>query len=204
MRWLLRFLEVRQQAPDLLPVDGVHRGLAGVAARPARRLDLEVVAAPGVDANHGPGARGADPLLGRLVALHLRHVVVQSPVAGAAGVAVAAPFVGAGAAGGLAAAAAAGAGAGAGAGPLAPASAVAAGSALGRGPPSGRPGRWGAAVSFGVWVDARTMNNDLRSSTGCRSMTPCSLTCSENRSNSTRPSSGWLSSRPRKRTVTLI
>src|SRR6185503_20749688 len=52
-----RFLEVRQQALDLLRVDRVHRRLAGVAARPAGRLDLEVMAAPGVDPDHGPGAR---------------------------------------------------------------------------------------------------------------------------------------------------
>src|ERR1043165_6765450 len=54
-------------------MDAVHGRLAGVPARPTRRLDLEVVAAPGVDPNHGPRARGADPLLGRLVALHLGH-----------------------------------------------------------------------------------------------------------------------------------
>src|SRR4029079_18913295 len=41
-------LEVRQQALDLLGVDGVHRRPAGVAASTAGRLDLEVVAAPGV------------------------------------------------------------------------------------------------------------------------------------------------------------
>src|SRR5437773_6889518 len=69
----LRFLEVRQQALDLLRVDGVHRRLAGIPTGAPRRLDLEVVAAPGVHPDHGPGARRADPLLGRLVALHLRH-----------------------------------------------------------------------------------------------------------------------------------
>src|SRR6266550_5285433 len=48
------------------------------------------------------------------------------------------------------------------------------------------------------------MNIDLPSSTGVRSMIPCSLTSSANRASSKRPSSRWLSSRPRKRTVTLI
>ena len=69
---------------------------------------------------------------------------------------------------------------------------------------SSRGGRADGSTTFGLWVEARTMNIDLPSSTGCRSTTPCSSTCFENRSSSTRPSSGWLSSRPRKRTVTLI
>ena len=49
------------------------QGLAGVPARPSRRLDLEVVAAPCLDPDELAGAGHADALLGRLVALHLRH-----------------------------------------------------------------------------------------------------------------------------------
>src|SRR5688572_3772267 len=66
-------LEVRKQAADLLGLRRRHDGLAGVPAGPSRRLDLEVVAAPRLDPDVLAGAGHADPLLGRLVALHLRH-----------------------------------------------------------------------------------------------------------------------------------
>src|SRR3954451_24547350 len=66
-------LEVRQQAPDLLGVDVLHHGLAGIPPGPPGRLDLEVVATPGLDADDLAAAGHADPLLGGLVALHLRH-----------------------------------------------------------------------------------------------------------------------------------
>ena len=45
---------------------------------------------------------------------------------------------------------------------------------------------------------------DLPSRTGVRSTVPWSLTSSPNLASSVRPISGWVSSRPRKRTVTLI
>src|SRR4029079_18767480 len=67
-------LEVRQQAADLLCVDVLHQRLAGVAARPAGRLDLEVVPAPRLDADHLATAGGTDPLLRSLVALDLGHL----------------------------------------------------------------------------------------------------------------------------------
>src|SRR6266404_4066014 len=73
--------------------------LAGVAAGPARRLDLEVVAAPGVDAERLPAAGRADPLLGGLVALHLRHDRLYSPAGAAAGSSATAFGVGTGSAG---------------------------------------------------------------------------------------------------------
>src|SRR4029077_7755306 len=66
-------LEVRQQATDLLRVFLADQGLAGVAPGPAGRLDLEVMATPRVHPDVLAGARHADALLGRLVALHLRH-----------------------------------------------------------------------------------------------------------------------------------
>src|SRR5258705_9033629 len=49
-----------------------HR-LAGIPARATGRLDLQVVPAPGVDADELAAAGYADPLLGRLVALDLGH-----------------------------------------------------------------------------------------------------------------------------------
>ena len=59
-------------------------GLAGVAAGPPRRLDLEVVATPRLDPDDLAAAGDADALLGRLVALHLRHVASLSCLAPAA------------------------------------------------------------------------------------------------------------------------
>src|SRR4051794_36137399 len=66
-------LEVRQQAPDLLGVLGADGRQAGIATGASRRLDLEVVAPPRVHSDDLAAATGADALLGRLVALHLRH-----------------------------------------------------------------------------------------------------------------------------------
>src|SRR5205814_4495145 len=69
----LRLLEVRQQALDLPSVLGPDDALTGVAARPSRRLDLEMVAAPRPHADHFSAAGHAETLLGRLVTLHLGH-----------------------------------------------------------------------------------------------------------------------------------
>src|SRR5262249_25414627 len=55
-------LEVRQQALDLLRVDAVHRRDTGVPAGSTGRLDLEMVAAPGVHPDHLATARHADAL----------------------------------------------------------------------------------------------------------------------------------------------
>ena len=52
--------------------------LAGVPAGPSGRLDLEVVAAPGDDPDDLAAAGHADALLGRLVALDLRHLASLS------------------------------------------------------------------------------------------------------------------------------
>src|SRR4051794_3019547 len=66
-------LEVREQATDLLRVLGSDERLPGVASGSSRRLDLEMVAAPGVDPDDLAAARHADALLGRLVTLDLGH-----------------------------------------------------------------------------------------------------------------------------------
>src|SRR6185369_13515562 len=58
-----------------------------------RGLDLEVMAAPRVHAHDLAAPGHADALLGRLVALHLRHGRVQSPIVGTAAGA-AAPLLG--------------------------------------------------------------------------------------------------------------
>src|SRR3954452_22286810 len=92
---------------------------AGVAAGPSGRLDLEVVAAPGVDADDLAAAGHADPLLGRLMALHLGHGAYSPDVtgsgAGVLSVLFFAAATGAGAGSGFGAGAGAGwAGAGAG------------------------------------------------------------------------------------------
>src|SRR6478752_4316735 len=81
--------------------------------------------------------------------------------------------------------------------------ALAAGSA-GPSAPSWSSGLAGASWLLGLWVDAIVMYIDLPSSSGTRSGTPWSLTRSENRAMRFRPISGWVNSRPRKRTVTLI
>src|SRR3954465_5730154 len=52
---------------------GTDDRLAGVPTGPARGLDLEVVAAPRLDADELPGPGDPDALLGPLVGLHLRH-----------------------------------------------------------------------------------------------------------------------------------
>src|SRR5688572_6942147 len=68
-------LKVGQQATNLLLGRPAEDGLARVAPRAARRLDLEVVATPGLDAHDLAAARDAEALLGSLVALHLWHRV---------------------------------------------------------------------------------------------------------------------------------
>ena len=80
---------------------GSHDRLARVAAGPARGLDLEMVAAPRLDADELPAAGDADALLGPLVGLHLRHDWPHSPTG-------AASATGFGSATGLAAAGSAG------------------------------------------------------------------------------------------------
>src|SRR6266480_2409549 len=66
-------LQVRKQATNLLGVDVGHERLAGIASGPARRLDFEVVPAPGLHPDRLAAAGNADPLLGGLVALDLGH-----------------------------------------------------------------------------------------------------------------------------------
>ena len=80
------FNAVAREVGLLLGVDAAHECLAGVSPRPPGRLDLEMVAAPRLDADHLPGAGGPDSLLGRLVTLDLRHrglTLLWLPVPGA-------------------------------------------------------------------------------------------------------------------------
>src|SRR5436190_11344545 len=180
-------------------MDAAEDGLAGVAASPAGRLDLEVVATPGVDAERLAAAGHADPLLGGLVALHLRHDRLYSPAATAGGSSATAFGVGTGSVD-----CSAGCWAGFAVGFSAGAAAFAAGlagapftfSAVGAAASDSADLVFCGGWSFGLWVDAIVMNIDLPSSTGARSTTAWSLTCSVNRPSSWRPSSGWVSSRP--------
>src|SRR6187399_1708908 len=70
----LPFLQVRKQALDLLLARGVQHGLARVAAGTARRLDVQVVAFPRLDADDLAAASHAETLLRALVTLHLWHL----------------------------------------------------------------------------------------------------------------------------------
>src|SRR6187431_2232167 len=70
---LLPLAGVRHEALELVLVDIGDDRLAGVPAGPSARLDLEVMAAPGLRPDPLPGA-GLPVALGRpLVGLHLRH-----------------------------------------------------------------------------------------------------------------------------------
>src|SRR3990172_3660789 len=76
---VLMLLEIREQALNLPGVGAADDRLPGVAASSARGLDLEVVTSPGPDPDDLAAAGLADPLLGGLVALHLRHGAVTLP-----------------------------------------------------------------------------------------------------------------------------
>src|SRR3954470_7280839 len=67
-------LQVREHASDLLLAGLGHDRLARVAPRAARRLDIEVVAAPRLDADELATAGRAEALRGSLVAFYLRHL----------------------------------------------------------------------------------------------------------------------------------
>src|SRR6266542_590854 len=69
-------LQVREQPADLRGVRGPDDGLARVATLPAGRLDLEVVAAPRLDAHDLARAGHAEALGRALVGLHLGHLIV--------------------------------------------------------------------------------------------------------------------------------
>ena len=243
---------------------GAHDRLARVAAGAARGLDLEVVAAPRLDADELPAAGDADALLGPLVGLHLRHAGLTLLLARLRRLASVQRLVllrllarlggrlrlrrrasapprawlrsGFGSAAGFGCGDGLRFGAGAAlrlgrrlpprASPWRPASASTArrcGCRCGCGlrrhrcvlrsrsperrPGSSPSGRWPRSLcswTLGLWTEASVMNIDLPSSTGVRSTVPWSLTASPNLASRVRPISGWVSSRPRKRTVTLI
>ena len=151
--------------------------LARVAAGAARRLELEVVPAPGLHANELARPGDPDALLGPLVGLHLRHAGLTLLLAPPRTVSRR----------------------------RRPGRHAARAGACGeRAPGAASPSVLRCSWTLGLWTEASVMNIDLPSSAGVRSTVPWSLTASPNLARRFRPISGWVSSRPRKRTVTLI